>query len=185
MKKSAMNPQTKIDNPTPLEIKSTNPSSKEEFFLGQPWLVEERDACGVGFIAERDGRPSHKLLRQALKALGCMEHRGGCSADRDSGDGAGVMTGLPHKLLSSWFAENGLEMPESEAWGVGMVFLPQDETKTTECKQFIEETLAAENLTVLGWRTVPVNRADYRYFPRKFAGRQARSQIIYSAIASG
>ena len=56
-------------------------------FAGQPWLVEERDACGVGFIADVKGRGSHQLIEQALIALGCLEHRGGCSADRDSGDG--------------------------------------------------------------------------------------------------
>ncbi len=68
-------------------------------FQGQSWLAEERDACGVGFIAYQDGRASHKLVEQALNALGCMEHRGGCSADRDSGDGSGIMTSIPHKLL--------------------------------------------------------------------------------------
>ncbi len=151
-----MNPETRINNSIPVKINSTHSSSKEQFFLGQPWLVEERDACGVGFIAERDGRQSHKLIQQALKALGCMEHRGGCSADRDSGDGSGVMTGLPYKLLSSWFAENELEMPVPEAWGIGMVFLPQSKAKATQCKQFVETIVAAENFQVLGWRTVPI-----------------------------
>ena len=45
-------------------------------FQGQPWLVEERDACGVGFIAYQDNRKSHKLVKDALKGLACMEHRG-------------------------------------------------------------------------------------------------------------
>ena len=63
-----------------------NPTEMLTPFLGQRWLVEERDACGVGFIAYRDNRATHKLIEQALVALGCMEHRGGCSADRDSGE---------------------------------------------------------------------------------------------------
>jgi glutamate synthase (ferredoxin) len=56
-------------------------------YPGQRWLVEERDACGVGFIASVAGVASHDLIEQALSALTCLEHRGGCSADRDSGDG--------------------------------------------------------------------------------------------------
>ena len=130
--------------------------TKRQPFKGQNWLVEERDACGVGFIAYQDGRHSSKLVQQALRALGCMEHRGGCSADRDSGDGAGIMTSLPLKIFANWFAQNNISQPENEAWGVGMVFLPQDKTQAQESKQFIEEVAIAENLTVLGWRTVPV-----------------------------
>ena len=79
-------------------------------FLGQPWLVGERDACGVGFIADVKGQTSHKLVQQALKALGCLEHRGGCSADSDSGDGAGIMTGIPRELLERWFSQRDLTL---------------------------------------------------------------------------
>lgn len=86
-------------------------------FQGQPWLVEERDACGVGFIAYQNDQKSHKLVKQALNALHCMEHRGGCSADRDTGDGSGIMTGIPHKIFQQWFAENDIVMPPAEEWG--------------------------------------------------------------------
>ena len=123
----------------------------------QPWLVTERDACGVGFIAYQDGRYSHQLIQQALKALGCMEHRGGCSADRDSGDGAGIMTAVPQKLFANWFAENNILMPAAEAWGVGMIFLPQEQEQANECKKTVETVVSQENLTVLGWREVPVS----------------------------
>ncbi|WP_414623000.1 hypothetical protein, partial [Calothrix sp. CCY 0018] len=61
-------------------------------FLGQKWLVEERDACGVGFIAHRQQQESHEILAKGLVALTCLEHRGGCSADKDSGDGAGILS---------------------------------------------------------------------------------------------
>ena len=83
-------------------------------YCGPRWLVEERDACGVGFIADVRGSGSHQLIEQALLALGCLEHRGGCSADQDSGDGSGMMTAIPRDVLAPWFAENGLNMPESE-----------------------------------------------------------------------
>ncbi|MEL6439615.1 MAG: glutamate synthase large subunit [Cyanobacteria bacterium J06621_8] len=128
----------------------------EKPFAGQRWLVEERDACGVGFIADRSGCQSNKIVVQALKALGCMEHRGGCSADSDSGDGAGMMTALPSKLFSKWFREQNITKPEHEAWGVGMVFLPQDVAQREQSKGHVEKVAIAEGLEVLGWRIVPV-----------------------------
>ncbi|WPF90443.1 glutamate synthase large subunit [Cyanobacterium aponinum AL20118] len=126
-------------------------------FQGQPWLVEERDACGVGFIAYQNDQKSHKLVKQALNALHCMEHRGGCSADRDTGDGSGIMTGIPHKIFQQWFAENDIVMPPAEEWGVGMVFLPQDEKEAEEGRKYVEEMVAVESLKTLGWRKVPIN----------------------------
>ncbi len=135
-------------------------------FSGQKWLVEERDACGVGFIAYQDGRSTHTLIQQALKALGCMEHRGGCSADRDSGDGAGLMTAIPAELFRSWFENNNITMPAVGKWGVGMVFLPTDPEKAASCRAHIEKIVKGENLTVLGWRKVPVKP--------EVLGRQAR-----------
>ncbi|MDJ0898866.1 MAG: glutamate synthase large subunit [Xenococcus sp. MO_188.B8] len=131
-------------------------SLKEQPFSGQPWLVEERDACGVGFIAYQDGRANHQIVEQALIGLGCMEHRGGCSADQDSGDGAGVMTAIPHQLLKSWFDSQGIAVPQPESYGVGMVFLPQEPIERQEDKNFVEQIVKEENLTVLGWRQVPV-----------------------------
>ena len=141
-------------NNTKTNLSQQRLSSKP--FQGQRWLVEERDACGVGFIAYQDSRRSNKIVEQALKALGCMEHRGGCSADRDSGDGAGIMTALPEKLFANWFAEQGMTQPEAETWGVGMVFLPQDTAQIPESKQYVEKIVTEEGLQVLGWREVPV-----------------------------
>ncbi|MEN9252114.1 MAG: hypothetical protein Q6L58_06730, partial [Thermostichales cyanobacterium BF3_bins_165] len=54
------------------------------------WYHGEHDACGVGFVADSRGRSSHRLLQQGLKALDCMEHRGGCGGDQVTGDGAGI-----------------------------------------------------------------------------------------------
>jgi glutamate synthase (ferredoxin) len=123
---------------------------------GQYWLTQERDACGVGFIAYQDGHPSHSLVTQALQALGCMEHRGGCSADNDSGDGAGIMTALPHKIFTKWFQDHNITPLKPESYGVGMVFLPQDDAEAELGKKDIEEAVNKVNLKVVGWREVPV-----------------------------
>ncbi len=125
-------------------------------YAGQRWLVEERDACGVGFIANRENQASHELIIKALSALTCLEHRGGCSADQDSGDGAGLMTAIPWELFNQWLGEQGIAMPAAHNCGVGMIFLPPDAESATIARQVVEEVLAAENLTVLGWRVVPV-----------------------------
>mmetsp|Transcript_9319 Transcript_9319/g.16479 ORF Transcript_9319/g.16479 Transcript_9319/m.16479 type:complete len:1638 (+) Transcript_9319:28-4941(+) len=114
-------------------------------------ILQERDACGVGFIASLKNHKSHTVVEQALMALGCMEHRGACSADDDSGDGAGLMTQIPWKLLQK-------EMPQlNEATsGVGMLFMPNDDKLEAECKKIYEEVLAKEGMKLLGWRAVPV-----------------------------
>ncbi|MEB3216159.1 MAG: glutamate synthase-related protein [Nostocales cyanobacterium 94392] len=127
-------------------------------FLGQKWLVEERDACGVGFIAHRQNRASHEILAKGLNALTCLEHRGGCSADRDSGDGAGILTAIPWKLL----------LPDGKDQNIaaGMLFLPRDEQAAQIARSIVEQIAIQENLTVLGWRVVPVDS--------KVLGAQAR-----------
>jgi len=135
---------------------SNRQESVETPFMGQPWLVEERDACGVGFIASVKGEQTHELIVQTLSALSCLEHRGGCSADRDSGDGSGIMTALPHQVFAKWFSEQKIDQPERESYGVGMVFLPQEETERSESKLHIEEVVKKKGLKILGWREVPV-----------------------------
>jgi len=125
-------------------------------FSGQRWLVEERDACGVGFIAKQHGDASHDVVTKALSALSCLEHRGACSADQDSGDGAGLMTAIPWELFNQWFAEKAIPAPDTAQTGVGMVFLPIDPAVAALTRQIVEQVLLKEGLKLLGWREVPV-----------------------------
>jgi glutamate synthase (ferredoxin) len=123
---------------------------------GQPWLVEERDACGVGFIASKQAKASHRIIQEALQGLTCMEHRGGCSADQDSGDGAGVMAGLPWALIQAWAVESGLALEDTAAIAVGMIFLPMQDQLAAEARAICERICNEQNLQVIGWRKVPV-----------------------------
>ncbi|NEP18824.1 MAG: glutamate synthase subunit alpha, partial [Leptolyngbya sp. SIO4C1] len=123
---------------------------------GPRWIEEERDACGVGFIADQQGRASHQLVNDALAALGCMEHRGGCCADQDSGDGAGIMTAIPWQILQAWADQQGLAPLVPGRVGLGMVFLPQQSDAAQIARQEFETVIQAAGFTVLGWRTVPV-----------------------------
>ena len=124
-------------------------------YLGQPWLVEERDACGVGFIADQQGRSSHDLVQKTLLALGCMEHRGGCSADRDSGDGAGIMTAVPWNVLNSWATSVGQPQLDPATTGVAMVFFPQDAAIALAARTAANAQFVEAGLTLVGWRVLP------------------------------
>ncbi|KAG1331820.1 ferredoxin-dependent glutamate synthase, chloroplastic [Cocos nucifera] len=130
-------------------------------------IISERGACGVGFIANLKNEPSHNIIEDALTALGCMEHRGGCGADNDSGDGAGLMTSVPWDLYNNWASKQGLASLNRSNTGVGMVFLPKDEKFTKEAKSVIMKTFSEEGLEVLGWRPVPVNTSVVGYYAKE------------------
>ncbi|ONM60370.1 Ferredoxin-dependent glutamate synthase, chloroplastic [Zea mays] len=120
-------------------------------------ILSERGACGVGFVANLKNMSSFDIVRDALMALGCMEHRGGCGADSDSGDGAGLMSAVPWDLFDDWASKQGLALFDRRNTGVGMVFLPQDEKSMEEAKAATEKVFVDEGLEVLGWRPVPFN----------------------------
>ncbi|XP_072996486.1 ferredoxin-dependent glutamate synthase, chloroplastic [Typha latifolia] len=130
-------------------------------------ILSERGACGVGFIANLKNEPSFKIIRDALTALGCMEHRGGCGADNDSGDGAGLMSSIPWDLYNTWAREQGLPSLEKSKTGVGMIFLPRDEKFMEDAKSVITKILSEEGLEVLGWRPVPVNTSVVGYYAKE------------------
>ncbi|KAL6010106.1 Ferredoxin-dependent glutamate synthase [Asimina triloba] len=117
-------------------------SNVREFELNQVAnlddIISERGACGVGFIANLQNEASHEIVTDALRALGCMEHRGGCGSDNDSGDGAGVMTSIPWDLFNSWAGKQGISSLDKSNTGVGMVFLPKDEKFLKEAQTGFE-----------------------------------------------
>ena len=78
----------------------------------------EKDACGVGMIAQLQSKPSHKIVRDAIEVLERMEHRGGCGRDPSSGDGAGILTSLPHKFFAEELAKQKITLPAMGEYGV-------------------------------------------------------------------
>jgi glutamate synthase (NADPH/NADH) large chain len=109
----------------------------------------DHDSCGVGFVASALAKPSHKILQDALTALARLEHRGAVASDGASSDGIGLMAAVPRELL---LAATGIELAENQTLGVGMVFLPKEETRA---EAVIESCLASQQLRVLVWRDVP------------------------------
>lgn len=149
---------------------------------GPKSIVEERDACGVGFLADQQNRASHDLVSRALAALDCMEHRGGCCADQDSGDGAGVMTAIPWAILQDWASESGKAPINPAQTGVGMIFLPQHEAAATLVRETFERITKDEGLTLVGWRQVPVTPGVLGALAKQFQPRI--EQVVVASDSS-
>ena len=112
----------------------------------------EHDACGVAFVAQLSGVPSHDIVLKGLKALENLDHRGATGADELAGDGAGMLLQVPDALLRD---DVDFELPEAGHYAMGMAFLPQDKAKVATAKRTIEYIAVEEGLDVLGWRKVP------------------------------
>ena len=118
----------------------------------------EHEACGLGAIVRLDGTRSHEVVAQSLTALSNLGHRGATGADRETGDGAGIMTQIPDQLMREvWSSGHGFELPPSGDYAVGVVFLPGDPDQRLYCEEFFARIVAEEGHRAIGWRTVPVN----------------------------
>ncbi|MGH1503562.1 MAG: glutamate synthase large subunit [Acidimicrobiales bacterium] len=123
----------------------------------------EHDACGVSFVADLHGGPTHQTVVHGLNALTCLQHRGATNAEPNTGDGAGILTQVPHRFLADEI--DGLPAPG--AYAVGMAFLPTDDAALSAVKTKVDEIAAEESLRVVTWRAVPVLSSGL--------GEQARS----------
>ena len=116
----------------------------------------EHDACGVGFVARASGERSHEIVRMALQAVARVAHRGAASTD-NSGDGAGILTQIPHRLFHREAYRLGLRLKPGQPFGVGVFFLPPDHEPQTRAVRLIEKVLERNGLACLGWREVPTD----------------------------
>ncbi len=119
----------------------------------------ERDACGVGFIADLKGRKTHKMVADALGILCNLEHRGAVGADPKAGDGAGILVQIPHEFLAEECRKQGFALPEPGKYGVGHIFMPRDQRLMAHCERVWSRILREEGLELLGWRPVPVDNS--------------------------
>lgn len=117
----------------------------------------EHDACGIGFVAHVEGRRSHDVVEMALEALANHSHRGAVADDQKTGDGAGILTQLPHEFFSRELRRLHIEPPPVGDLAVGQLFLfRQDETDRDRARTLIREVFAQFQLDVLAFRSVPV-----------------------------
>ena len=112
----------------------------------------EHDACGVAFVATLTGVASHDIVAKGLTALHNLDHRGASGAEPDSGDGAGIIIGIPDEFLR---AVCDFALPSALRYAVGMAFLPSDPDDVAKAKATIADIAADEGLHVVGWRSVP------------------------------
>lgn len=117
----------------------------------------EKDACGMGFVVNIKGKKSHDIIDDGLRILDRLEHRGGAGADKDTGDGAGILVQIPHEFFKRECEVLGINLPAAGEYGVGMIFAHKYESLRNEQKRIFEEVVREEGQVVLGWREVPVD----------------------------
>jgi glutamate synthase (NADPH/NADH) large chain len=142
----------------------------------------EHDSCGVGFVAHIKGQPSHQIVRDAEHLLCRMDHRGARGAEHNTGDGAGILTALPHDFLVRVAREElGTELPARGRYGAGVVFLPTDPVEREKCKTVVAEICRSEGQRLLGWRQVPTDADAADLGPTARAAAPAIEQLLIAA----
>ncbi|HUZ10441.1 MAG TPA: glutamate synthase large subunit [Acidimicrobiales bacterium] len=144
--------------------------------------AHEHDACGIGLVADLQGRPSHRLVMQALAVNDRLAHRGASGAEAATGDGSGVLLQVPHRFLRDVAADAGLQLPEPGRYATGIGFLPRDPDDADKARAQLAATADEEGLAVLGWRVVPTDSSTLGETARR---AQPRIEQAFLAPASG
>jgi glutamate synthase (ferredoxin) len=167
---SAIDPKADARSASAHDVASHKPASKGARLVrpGRQGLYDpafEHDACGVGFVVDIQGRPSHKIVRQGLEILEKLDHRGATGAEPNTGDGAGLLLQIPHAFCARVARESfGVTLPGPDAfgfnqYGTGLVFLPRNATLRRNLEEMLAQIIRSEGQVLLGWRTVPVSNA--------------------------
>ena len=115
----------------------------------------EHDACGVGFVVNIKGARSHAVVERGLEVLINLQHRGACGCEANTGDGAGILIQPPDRFLRKVTAALGITLPPAGQYGAGNIFLPRDPGERQRIRTLVEQIVAEEGQTLLGWRPVP------------------------------
>jgi glutamate synthase domain-containing protein 1 len=127
----------------------------------------EHDACGIGFVADIQGRASHEIVRQGIEVLVNLTHRGACGCDPDTGDGAGLLLQIPDEFFRRECRSLGFALPERGTYGVGMLFVSNQADEQAATRAMLERIVPEEGLVVLGWRQVPVDNQVIGWLARE------------------
>jgi glutamate synthase (NADPH/NADH) large chain len=142
----------------------------------------EKDSCGVGFVAHIKGEASHQIVLDADHILQRMVHRGGCGCEPTTGDGAGILTGMPHEFMVKVAREDlGEVLPGPGLYTAGNVFLPVDEKERQHCKQVVEKIIQEQGQHLLGWRELPVDTDGADVGPTARFSQPHMEQLFISA----
>ncbi|MGI8653321.1 MAG: glutamate synthase central domain-containing protein, partial [Geodermatophilaceae bacterium] len=116
--------------------------------------ANEHDSCGVAFVVDTSGAASRRIVDAGLSALGNLQHRGAAGSEPTSGDGAGILTQIPDRLLRETV---DFELPPAGEYAIGIAFLPREESGRRTVVDLVADLAAQEGLRVLGWRGLPVD----------------------------
>ena len=117
----------------------------------------EHDACGVAFVADMHGRATHDIVDKGIQALVNLDHRGAAGAEKNTGDGAGILLQVPDRFYREVLAEQGIELPAAGTYATGIAFLPASRMAALDAMRAVESIIAEEQLDLIGWREVPVD----------------------------
>jgi glutamate synthase (NADPH/NADH) large chain len=136
----------------------------------------EHDACGVGFVADLNNVKSHEIVAKGIEILQNLDHRGARGAEKESGDGAGILVQVPHAFLLRECSELGITLPEPGEYAVGQCFLPRDRKTHVGAKHVFRRALDELELEILGWREVPTDHSTLG--TTAISGEPAIQQVI-------
>ena len=120
----------------------------------------ERDACGLGFVAHIKGKKSHQIVQQGLQILANLTHRGATGYDPKLGDGAGILIQMPDAFMRKEATKLGIQLPEVGSYACGTAFLPQTKNGREACESIVARIIHEEAQTLLGWRDVPRDNSN-------------------------
>ena len=142
----------------------------------------EKDSCGVGFVANIKGKPSHQIMLDAYHLNSRMDHRGGCGFEANTGDGAGILMALPHGFFHKIAEQElGAELPAAGQYAVGNIFLPQLKAEREKCRKVINAIIMEEGQHLVGWRKVPIDAKGADVGPAALMAQPQIEQLFVSA----
>jgi len=136
----------------------------------------ERDACGVGFVADLRRGPTHDIVQMGTNILCHLTHRGATGSDPRTGDGAGLLMQTPDKFLRRVADASGFGLPALGEYAAALVFLSTDAAQRAWQIGVIEDVVVAEGQRLLGWREVPTDPSSIGHVAR--AGMPSIRQIF-------
>ena len=98
-----------------------------------------------------------RLILSVARNLLCnMTHRGAVGADTRDGDGAGVMTSIPHAFMKREFeTDQNFKLPPPGQYAVGNIFFSLDPQVRAESQATFGNISKQLGMRILGWRQVP------------------------------
>ena len=145
---------------------------------------QEKDSCGVGFVANIKGQASHQIMLDAYHLNSRMDHRGGCGFEANTGDGAGILMALPksffRRVAKTEFDAN---LHDTSRFAVGNIFLPQIDEERDICRLVINQIITEEGQNLIGWRDVPINAKGADVGPAALMAQPRIEQLFISAAA--